>query len=272
MNLTPWDAPAIELTAGEGNTGMYTDFSQNITEARFQHTILLNEMLLHPNYGGASTTFIIHISEEQARARLKHHVTELVKCAVFDVWTDYLWQAGQHAMLIRPTRSAGGIDMLTISLDADAWLRLITGGLASIIMWCIYRQHITEEAVAFLAKNSQQVDVWALPGKHLGEYDQMVVVAITATTSAMVLSLVYVRWDTMPQMGQASTSTLNPIAAMDIVSASMAQPIYSNCAMHLGLMSMILVASTPTDVCRRGERSIFIVMIDMKEESLCPRR
>jgi hypothetical protein len=48
VNLTPWDAPAIELTAGEGNTGMYTDFSQNITEARFQHTILLHEMLLHP--------------------------------------------------------------------------------------------------------------------------------------------------------------------------------------------------------------------------------
>jgi hypothetical protein len=48
----------------------------------------------------------------------------------------------------------------------------------AIIMWCIYRQHITEEAAAFLAKNSQQVDVWALPGKHLGEYDQMVMVAI----------------------------------------------------------------------------------------------
>jgi hypothetical protein len=134
VNLTPWDAPAIELTAGEGNTGMFTDFSQNITEARFQHTILLHEMLLHPNYGGAATTFIIRTSEEQARARLKQHVTELVKCAVFDAWTDYLWQAGQHAMLIRPTRSAGGIDMLTFSLDADAWLRLITGGLAERII------------------------------------------------------------------------------------------------------------------------------------------
>ena len=48
----------------------------------------------------------------------------------------------------------------------------------SVAMWCVYQQHITEEAAAFLAKNSSQVDVWALPGKHLGEYSQMVVVAI----------------------------------------------------------------------------------------------
>jgi len=26
VNLVPWDAPAIELTAGEGNSGMYTDY------------------------------------------------------------------------------------------------------------------------------------------------------------------------------------------------------------------------------------------------------
>jgi hypothetical protein len=52
------------------------------------------------------------------------------------------------------------------------------GAEGAIIMWCIYRQHITEEAAAFLAKNSHQVNVWALPGKHLGEYDQIVVVAI----------------------------------------------------------------------------------------------
>lgn len=130
VNLAPWDAPSIELTAGEGNTGMYRDFSQYISEARFQHTILLHELLLEPNYGGAATTFIIRVSEVQARARLKQHVSELVTCAVFDAWTDYLWQAGHAAMLLRPTRSAGGIDMLTLSLDADAWLRLITGGLA----------------------------------------------------------------------------------------------------------------------------------------------
>ncbi len=56
-----------------------------------------------------------------------------------------------------------------------AWKWVQDGGLA---LWCIYRQHITSEAAAFLAKHSSRVDVWALPGKHLGEYDQMVVAAI----------------------------------------------------------------------------------------------
>jgi superfamily II DNA or RNA helicase len=56
-----------------------------------------------------------------------------------------------------------------------AWKWVQDGGLA---FWCIYRQHITSEAAAFFAKHSSRVEVWALPGKHLGEYDQMVVAAI----------------------------------------------------------------------------------------------
>ncbi|MBE2267769.1 MAG: hypothetical protein IAE80_06020 [Anaerolinea sp.] len=56
-----------------------------------------------------------------------------------------------------------------------AWKWVQDGGLA---LWCIYRQHITSEAAAFLAKHSTRVDVWALPGKHLGEYDQMIVAAV----------------------------------------------------------------------------------------------
>ncbi len=46
------------------------------------------------------------------------------------------------------------------------------------MFWCVYNQHITEEAAAFFAKHSHSVDVWALPGKHQGEYDQVVVVAV----------------------------------------------------------------------------------------------
>jgi hypothetical protein len=45
-------------------------------------------------------------------------------------------------------------------------------------MWCVYLHHLTEDAVSYLAKYSTQVDVWALPGKHLGEYDQIVVAAV----------------------------------------------------------------------------------------------
>jgi len=56
-----------------------------------------------------------------------------------------------------------------------AWKWVQDGGLA---LWCVYRQHITQETAAFLAKHSSRVDVWALPGKHLDTYDQMVVAAI----------------------------------------------------------------------------------------------
>lgn len=56
-----------------------------------------------------------------------------------------------------------------------AWKWIQDGGL---VLWCVYRTHLTEDAATFLAKNSARVDVWALPGKHLGEYDQIVVAAI----------------------------------------------------------------------------------------------
>ncbi|NJL57091.1 hypothetical protein HC928_19555, partial [bacterium] len=129
VNCVPWDAPAIELTAGEGNSGMYHDYMQNIPEAKFTSLILCHDWLINPNYGGKSTTFILRTDAAQAAAKLKHHITELVKVPVFDEWAGYLYHAGQSAMLVRPTRSAGDIDLLTVTLDIDAWTRLITGGL-----------------------------------------------------------------------------------------------------------------------------------------------
>jgi hypothetical protein len=129
VNCVPWDAPAVELTAGEGNSGIYHDFMQNIPEAKFTSLILCHDLLVNPNYGGKSTTFILRTDKAQAAAKLKHHVTELVKVPVFDDWIGYLYHAGQTAMLVRPTRSAGDIDLLSVTLDIDAWTRLITGGI-----------------------------------------------------------------------------------------------------------------------------------------------
>ena len=134
VNLTPWDAPAIEITAGEGNTGMYNAIMSNMREARFVSCILLHERLTDPNYNGASTTYILQTSEAQAKGLLLHHVRQLVNVPVFDDWCDYLWDAGQSAMLVRNTRSGGGITMKTIILDSDSWGRLITGGLAENIL------------------------------------------------------------------------------------------------------------------------------------------
>ena len=55
-----------------------------------------------------------------------------------------------------------------------SWKWAMTGAL---VFWVVYKSHLTEDAAQFLAKNSSQVDVWGLPGKHLGAYDQIIVVA-----------------------------------------------------------------------------------------------
>lgn len=111
-----------------GNTTSLPDM-QNIPEAKFTSLILCHDLLINPNYGGTSISFIFRTSETQAMSKLKHHVTELVKVPVFDDWAGYLYQAGQSAMLVRQTRSAGAIDLLTVNLDSEAWTRLITGGI-----------------------------------------------------------------------------------------------------------------------------------------------
>lgn len=134
VSCVPWDAPSIELTAGEGNAGTYSAYMQNIPEAKFTSLILLHEWVTQPNYGGKSTTFIIKVSAEQAMAQVRHYVTKLVKVPVFPEWTGYLWDAGQRAMLLRPTRTGGEIRLWTVELDADSWTRLITGGLATDVL------------------------------------------------------------------------------------------------------------------------------------------
>jgi hypothetical protein len=129
VTVVPWDAPSVELTAGEGNSGMYHAYLHYLPEARFASLLLVHDWAVTPLYGGKATTFIFRTSDAQASAKLKHHVTQLVNIPVFDVWSTYLYNAGQKAMLVRKARSAGGIDLLSVDLDIDAWTRLITGGL-----------------------------------------------------------------------------------------------------------------------------------------------
>ncbi len=126
INLIPQDGPAIELSIGEEDR--YIDFTTNIPEAKFQHTILAHRMALEPVYGGKSLTFFIRTDDAQGKAKLKAHVFALVNIPVFDVWSHYLWEAGQKAMLVRRPRTLGGIDLWVVDLGVDAWTRLITGG------------------------------------------------------------------------------------------------------------------------------------------------
>jgi hypothetical protein len=110
---------------------MYHAYLYYLPEARFASLILVHDWAVSPNYGGKATTFLFRTSDAQATAKLRYHIIQLVNIPVFEAWSAYLYEAGQRAMLVRKTRSAGGIDMLTVDLDATAWTRLITGGLAT---------------------------------------------------------------------------------------------------------------------------------------------
>src|SRR5690606_32700985 len=44
------------------------------------------------------------------------------------------------------------------------------------MIWVVYAHHVTQDAALVLAKNCSSVDVWGVPGLHLGEYKQVVVV------------------------------------------------------------------------------------------------
>ena len=61
-----------------------------------------------------------------------------------------------------------------LSMLKHAWKWLQAGGFMA---WVVYAHHVTPDAAAWLAKRSQSVDVWRLPGLHLDEYVHVVVVA-----------------------------------------------------------------------------------------------
>jgi hypothetical protein len=138
VNLNRWDGPALELATNPTPENPQNParvrletVSQYLPEARFRSSILIDRRAADPDYtGGAGVTFIIRTGDTQAQALLLHHVKEACSLPVFDDWIGFLWEAGQTAGLVRPTRAEGGIDLLTVLLDDEAWSRLITGGIA----------------------------------------------------------------------------------------------------------------------------------------------
>jgi hypothetical protein len=138
VNLNRWDGPALELATNPTPENPQNParvrletISQYLPDARFRSSILIDRRVADPDCtGGAGVTFIIRTDDAQAQALLLHHVKEACCLPVFDAWTAFLWEAGQTAGLVRPTRAEGGIDLLTVLLDDEAWSRLITGGIA----------------------------------------------------------------------------------------------------------------------------------------------
>ncbi|MBN1427427.1 MAG: hypothetical protein JXB07_03520, partial [Anaerolineae bacterium] len=69
----------------------------------------------------------------------------------------------------------GGDDRrIELSALRHSWKWAMVGGY---VAWVVYAHHMTHKAAEFLAANADQVDVYRLPGLHLGQYAQILVVA-----------------------------------------------------------------------------------------------
>jgi len=85
------------------------------------------------------------------------------------IWLNppYTWETG-----------SGDDKRRELGMLKHAWKWLQAGGW---MMWVVYAHHVTADAASFLAKHCKTVDVWRLPGLHLGEYVHVVVVAQEGT-------------------------------------------------------------------------------------------
>src|SRR5581483_10946339 len=115
----------------------------------------------------------------------------------FDVWLNppYAWD------------TASDVKRREFGMLKHAWKWVRPEGY---MMWCVYKHHITTEALSFLATRCDQIDLWALPGLHLGEYHQVVVVAHQGERKAdpqqLVLNLLeVVRNNAFPELTPQQT-------------------------------------------------------------------
>lgn len=98
------------------------------------HALFVPQAMTEPSYSAIGQTYIIRSTPDQLMARLTHHIHQLVPIPVRSEWQDYLLAIGQRERLIRPCTTYGGIDLLAVTLDQQAWQTLIQQGL--------HQQHI----------------------------------------------------------------------------------------------------------------------------------
>ncbi len=109
--------------------GTFARFQRRLPGLRIDHLILVHRAMTQPIYHEKSTTYMLRVSDEQARAKLGAHIAALVHVAVFDAWHAYLEQRGNEEGLLRPCQCYGGVEAIAVELDRDAWTRVISSGL-----------------------------------------------------------------------------------------------------------------------------------------------
>jgi len=121
------DAQKIILRSEEGKLKR---FERKVEGIGIYHLLLIHYDILEPTYAELSKTYLfLTADKDQTTAKLGAHIAELVDIAVFPAWNNYLVQQGRMEGLLKPLTCYGGVNMFHVTLDKDAWSRLICRGL-----------------------------------------------------------------------------------------------------------------------------------------------
>jgi len=127
--IVPDTGSSIVLQPAE--PGLFTRFQRKIDGLGIDHLLLVHKAITEPVYAELSTTFMFFVNKDQATAILGDHISKLVKVATFPAWFPFLVQQGRQERLVQRCTCYGGATVHSITLDVDAWTRIIQGGLAS---------------------------------------------------------------------------------------------------------------------------------------------
>lgn len=111
--------------------GLYTRFQRKLDGLAIDHVLLVHRAITEPVYSELTTTYMFFADKDRATAILGNHIAKLVKVAVFPDWHPYLVQQGRTERLVQRCTCYGGATVHSITLDVDAWTRIIQSGLAS---------------------------------------------------------------------------------------------------------------------------------------------
>jgi len=127
--IVPDSGASVVLQPPEA--GLFARFQRKIDGLAIDHLLLVHKGITEPVYSELTTTFMFFTERDQATAILGHHISRLVKVAVFPEWHNYLVQQGRQERLMQRCTCYGGANLWAIILNQEAWTRLIQNGLAS---------------------------------------------------------------------------------------------------------------------------------------------
>jgi hypothetical protein len=127
--IVPDEGASIVLQPPEA--GLFARFQRKLDGLAIDHVLLVHKAITEPVYSELTTTYLMFTSKDQATAILGDHIAKLVKVAVFPNWHPYLVQQGRQERLVQRCTCYGGATVHSITLDVDAWTRIVQAGLAS---------------------------------------------------------------------------------------------------------------------------------------------